>query len=252
MVIAELKGKLTGSLEFKEDILTSNVFSFFNYSSRNIFLGSFLELIGVNDVDKLHLEEAEFIFWPVYSDKTEPDVVILVGDYYLLFETKYTSGFGQATKNNSHQLEREFMQGILVARSMGREFRLFAVTNDVLFTQDKYQDIPVYLRGEVHFLNWQGITRLIERILESSSGLSNGDYLMASDLHELLLKKNLRSYQGAVAFDGIRRIESFNTELFYISSTSRFSDLFLGFDKRLGEQSKVLKPSKIFLENENE
>jgi hypothetical protein len=38
MYIAELKGKLSLTDERKEDILTSNVFSFFKYSTRKVFL----------------------------------------------------------------------------------------------------------------------------------------------------------------------------------------------------------------------
>jgi len=40
MYLAEICGKLSSKVEGIEDILTSNVFSFFKYSKRTIFLKS--------------------------------------------------------------------------------------------------------------------------------------------------------------------------------------------------------------------
>lgn len=72
MYIAEIRGKIPSEFEHKEDVLTSNVFSFFKYASRAIFLGPFLEMLGITATEK-DLEDAEFIFWPTYEDGTEPD-----------------------------------------------------------------------------------------------------------------------------------------------------------------------------------
>jgi len=85
MYLAELRGKLSSRVERMEDVLTSNVFSFFKYSSRTIFLKRYLNDLGfkVSDQDA---EKAEFRFWPVFEDGTEPDLIIIVGDYYLLIE----------------------------------------------------------------------------------------------------------------------------------------------------------------------
>lgn len=41
MYMAELRGKLSEKAEKQEDILTSNVFSFFKYANRQIFLVKF-------------------------------------------------------------------------------------------------------------------------------------------------------------------------------------------------------------------
>ncbi len=46
MYLAELHGKLLSKLEKREDILTSNVFSFFKYSNRNRYLMS-LKITGM-------------------------------------------------------------------------------------------------------------------------------------------------------------------------------------------------------------
>ncbi len=42
MYLAELHGKLSQRIERMENILTSNVFSFFKYSTREIFLKGYL------------------------------------------------------------------------------------------------------------------------------------------------------------------------------------------------------------------
>ena len=47
MYLAELHGKLSSKLEGMEDLLTSNVFSFFKYSTRKIFLKSYLAELGL-------------------------------------------------------------------------------------------------------------------------------------------------------------------------------------------------------------
>jgi hypothetical protein len=97
MYLAELHGKLSNNNENKEDILTSNVFSFFKYTNRDTFLYPLLLDLKL-EISLEDAHEAEFIFWPCFPDSTQPDLVILVGNYYLLFEAKYHSGFGQASE----------------------------------------------------------------------------------------------------------------------------------------------------------
>jgi len=48
--------------------------------------------IVISDTDA---REAEFLFWPSYEDGTEPDLVIICGDYYILFEAKLYSDFSE-------------------------------------------------------------------------------------------------------------------------------------------------------------
>jgi hypothetical protein len=110
MYLAELCGKLSSRVERMEDVLTSNVFSFFKYSSRDIFLKKYLNKLGF-DISVREAEEAEFKFWPVFEDGTEPDLVIMAGNYYLLIEAKYFSEFSEGTKKDEHQLLREIKNG---------------------------------------------------------------------------------------------------------------------------------------------
>ena len=83
MYQAELRGKLSSRIERMEDVLTSNVFSFFKYSTLEIFLKGYLGELGFAASDQ-EASEAEFIFWPHFEENTVPDLVIFVGDYYLL------------------------------------------------------------------------------------------------------------------------------------------------------------------------
>ncbi|MDP2932277.1 MAG: hypothetical protein Q8O05_07280 [Chloroflexota bacterium] len=89
MYIAELSGKLSTKVEGREDILTSNVFSFFKYTERKVFLKSFLNKLLNLQVDDNDVDCAEFSFWPKFDDNTEPDLILVVGKYYLLFEAKF-------------------------------------------------------------------------------------------------------------------------------------------------------------------
>ena len=93
MIHAELRGKLPEhNPDQREDILTSNVFSFFQYADRQVFLYELLKSWHL-DVTAEEAREAEFHYWPQLADGTEPDLVIVVGQYYLLIEAKYRSGF---------------------------------------------------------------------------------------------------------------------------------------------------------------
>ena len=127
MYLAELRGKLSSRVERMEDVLTSNVFSFFKYSSRDIFLKKYLNELGFQVTVK-DAEEAVFRFWPVFEDGTEPDLVIMVGNYYLLIEAKYFSEFSAGTEKDEHQLLRELKNGKLDAKNYDKEFNLIAIT----------------------------------------------------------------------------------------------------------------------------
>ena len=110
MYQAELNGKLPSEICRMEEILTSNVFSFFKYSNRSIFLKKFLEKLGLNITNKVAYS-SEFLFWLILSKNTEPDLVIIVGDWYLLIEAKFNSDFGEETLTRASQLDRELDEG---------------------------------------------------------------------------------------------------------------------------------------------
>ncbi len=106
MYLAESHGKLSSNIERMEDVLTSNVFSFFKYSEREVFLKGYLNELGFS-VSEQEARDAEFLFWHRFEHNTEPDLVIKVGEYYRLFEAKYFSGFDEGTERNEPQLIRK-------------------------------------------------------------------------------------------------------------------------------------------------
>src|ERR1035437_2711851 len=126
MIIAELYGKIPSKLEDKEDILTSNVFSFLKYSNRQL-LKDYLSLLGL-DVTLVEAKNAEFNFWTKYDDKTEPDLVIICGKYYILFEAKLYSDFAPETSKYDAQIIREIKMGKLAAESEDKNFVYIAIT----------------------------------------------------------------------------------------------------------------------------
>ena len=92
MYLAELHGKLSPKLERMEDVLTSNVFSFFKYSAREVFLKGYLEMLGFG-VSEQEAGAAEFLFWHRFEDNTEPDLIIRLGiiTYFLKLSTSQDS-----------------------------------------------------------------------------------------------------------------------------------------------------------------
>ena len=183
MYIAELRGKLSLQIECMEDVLTSNVFSFFKYANKKAFLKTFLSELGF-DITQEDAKKTEFLFWPSYEDGTEPDVVLVVGDYYILFEAKYFSDFGP------DQLKREVRGGKLAAENLGKKFYLIAITADYSEPKEKFHDIRA--RTNFKWINWHFITSFLEKKVHKNIP----DRQLAEDLYSLLIKKNLREFNS--------------------------------------------------------
>lgn len=234
MYIAELKGKIPSNFEKMEDILTSNVFSFFKYSKRTIYLKSLLNKLNIDASDK-GLDEAEFIFWPTYEDGTEPDLVILVGDYYLLFESKYFSDFGKKTLTLEQQLVREAKEGLKAAteglkaaKKIGKHFFIIVITADYYYKPDRFEVIKDFKR-HFRWINWQTITELLLSLIEEKQE-SLPDLLFANDLYQLLDKKKLRAFRSFDVLTGIFTCRTLEN-LFFSPETSKYRGDFVGFLK---------------------
>ncbi len=228
MYLAEIHGKLSRDNENKEDILTSNVFSFFKYTDRRIFLYQFLKFIGL-DITPENAQQATFLFWPTYTDGTQPDLVILVGRYYLLVEAKYHSGFGQETPSRKHQLVREVEGGVLEAKSLGRQFKIIVVTADYYFMQGIFTDFPEDHKKDLVWIDWQEIAFLISNILEHNPDVPEETRLFADDLYRLFLKKNLRRYEGRQALVPAQKIMFHGDLIFFEADTATYRGDFIGF-----------------------
>lgn len=249
MYLAELHGKLPSRIERMEDILTSNVFSFFKYSDREIFLKGYLNKLGF-DISNQEAKNAEFIFWPRFEKNTEPDLIIIVGDYYLLIEAKYFSGFTEETKKTKAQLLREIEGGKLEANNYGKDFRLIAITADHYYKEDKFEIIPSDFLPHFKWSNWQSVSSFLYNILESGINIKKQERYFALDLYNLLDKKNLRDFQGISSLYNIGAFLKSYTSVFFKARTARFRGDFIGFMQSLSFEKKITPLKKtIFLSN---
>ena len=243
MIIAELNGKLPRKLKDKEDILTSNVFSFFKYSNREWFK-DYLSEIGI-EISLKESEKAEFIFWPNYEDKTQPDLVVVCGNYYLLFEAKLYSDFSPKSANSKSQIEREILMGKMSAENLDKEFVYIALTAEYYKNKIKYEK---YENDKLNFIwtNWQTISSYIEEKIENENFKKNKQF--ASDLFSLMLKKKLRSFEGILKLRAKYKIETIDN-IFYKINTSKFKGELTGFILNLNGFEKILKYKRIYLKS---
>ena len=245
MYLAELHGKLSSKTERMEDILTSNVFSFFKYSNREIFLKKYLKSLGFNASTK-DAEEAKFIFWPRYEEHTEPDLVIMVGKYYFLIEAKYFSDFSLGNKEIRSQIEREIECGSRDADNYGLKFHFVAITADYFYKEDKFAVIPKEFVSNFRWTNWQGVTSFLEKTIGINRNLSSWECNFGLDLFNLLDKKNLR------AFHGINKISRENVKLksydsiFMETKTVKFRGDFIGFLESLSVDKRLVPIARVF------
>jgi hypothetical protein len=240
MIIAELKGKIPSKFDDKEDILTSNVFSFFKYSDRQIFK-DYLSLLGI-DITLKDSENAEFIFWPIYDDGTEPDLIVICGKYYLLFEAKLYSDFLPKTAKTDSQIEREIAMGKLSAKNLNKIFVYIALTAEYFKIRNKYEK---YESDDFLFIwtNWQFISYFINKKLESNKLQHDKEF--ANDLFLLFIKKRLRSFEGIINITIQNEIE-FSDNIFYDLNTSKFKGEFSGFIENLKDFKIILSFQKYY------
>jgi len=248
MYLAELHGKLSSRLESKEDILTSNVFSFFKYCNRSIFLKNYLFVLGF-EIDDKQANEAEFIFWQRYEENTEPDLIIRAGNHYILFEAKYFSDFDNGSSKTKAQLIREIEGGFLEARNFNEKFTLIAITADYCYKDCKFSSVPAQYRQFLKWTNWQKIASLLQNALNKQK-LTDLERTFATDLYSLLCKKNLRAYRGTDLLPSVAYHSDVYGKIFFEAKTARFRDDFIGFDEALINVEKLLSSaSTLFLKN---
>jgi hypothetical protein len=246
LYIAELKGKAHPSAVGSEDMLTSNVFSFFKYIRRDIFLRRFLKILNIYATD-LELEKAEFRFWPRYDDNTEPDLVLIVGTHYLLIEAKYRSDFAKETDKIEPQLIRESVAGRKEAEEMGLQFTLLGLTADYYYPANKFKEIPKDHMDHVQWMNWQRICSLIFEIKQDDLPLTNVERLFTEDFYQLLVNKRLRPYKGTSPLEHLETLQKLEGELFFSSKASHYSGIFIGFGNALSSHKGIdMVPSPIF------
>jgi hypothetical protein len=245
MYIAELHGKFHPNEERKEDILTSNVFSFFKYAKREVFLNDLLSLLGIQ-VEKAKLADAVFNFWPSYEDGTEPDLVVIVGNYYLLFEAKFHSGFGTGLELDKYQVLREIKGGELEALNMGKEFKFIAVTAH--YAKHKFIEENPYINTlNYQWINWHQIALLVFNVLSRDETLDAETASFAEDLYALLLRMNLRKFAGIEVLTSLENFHSLPENLFFDPTTSEYRGDFIGFIKTLSLLPKIFPTTESII-----
>jgi hypothetical protein len=238
MIIAELHGKMPSKFEDKEDLLTSNVFSFFKYTDR-IYFKEYLSALGISvSIDESR--NAEFQFWPSYEDNTEPDLVVICGDYYLLFEAKLYSDFSPKTKYTEAQIDREIYMGKMSSKNLNKQFVYIALTAEYFYKKLKYIK---YENQDFRFIwtNWQAIAKFINEKIEHDN-LSND---FALDLFFLLVKKRLRSFNGIKSIH-FNRLSFSNSPIFYNLKTSKFKGEFSGYNEVLSNFPTINQYRQFF------
>lgn len=250
MYQAELRGKLSSRIERMEDILTSNVFSFFKYATREIFLRGYLGVLGFAVSDQ-EASEADFIFWPRFEENTEPDLVIIAGDYYLLIEAKYFSEFGGESEKTEAQLIRELNGGKLDAKNYNKTFKLIAITADHYYKENKFDIIPSEFRAHFKWTNWQSVAAFLNNILQTRADIRPQEHVFALDLFSLLDKKSLRGFQSLdILQDTIPHLKPYDS-LFFEAKSAKFRGAFIGFRETLLFDKKIaLMKGTIFLSGE--
>jgi hypothetical protein len=249
MYQAELNGKLPSSASDREDVLTSNVFSFLKYSHRPTYLRQFLRLAGLN-IKTSELHRVKFEFWPNYDDGTQPDVIIETDTCYLLVEAKYFSGVAEENGNPAGQLIREFEAGTMEARNRAKLFHLLLLTDDATRPSRLLAQMPERFHGKVSWTNWQAIAQMISVVIESS-GAAAPDYGFASDLYELLDYKHLRGFKTFAQAKGIESHPE-NLQIFFAAETASFRGAFIGFAPTLSILAAVPEPTpEIFYSTGN-
>ncbi len=232
MYLAEIHGKVSSKIERMEDILTSNVFSFFKYSNRRIFLRQFLKEIEIF-VSETDADKAEFIFWPELAEKTEPDLVIKVGDFYILFEAKYFSGFRGETEKTEAQILREIEGGRIEAKNNDEIFYLVTITADPYYKKEKFSINPSEFNSNFRWTNWQRVCSFLEKVLKYSTSVTPRERDFAFDLYRLLDKKNLRAFKGISCINNFDIPTRQYENLFFEAGTAMFRGSFIGFENSL-------------------
>jgi hypothetical protein len=221
---AELHGKLSSTLEESEDVLTSNVFSFFAYADRS-FLARYLSQLLGQPVSIDDAQSAKVIFWPKFSDGTEADVVVEIGDFFILVEAKLGSEFGRdAADSERRQLARELAMGRNAAKGKGLQFRLWTITAESFPRASDYVFLRERAAGEWIWSNWQSIAAFLD-----VPDLARQP-LIANDLLLLLNKKGLRRFRGFSHFALSGHVSVAGRSLFFDEATSTVRGIFVGFE----------------------
>jgi hypothetical protein len=223
---AELKGKLEGyktgaGVRYvdAEDPLTASIFESIEVMDRDLVLGEVLRQATGDEFTPQELANAKFFYWmrdvEAFGDRTEPDVVIRVGDTLYLLEAKYLSGLGEGTDKG--QLQREWDGGMGLKDKWGlSRFRLLCVVGDVS-TLDDIHHFEEGTGHDVYRLQWQDIHRIMASIVESPD-IDAGDRILATRCKALLERRKMASFRGFRHLEDYKRAGELHEEVFVFAN----------------------------------
>jgi len=231
MTVAELHGKIP-TLEGREDLLTSDVFSAFRYLPVNLAPIPFLrKAIHAQTAKPIHnlFEDClavDYIFWPKTTYyKREPDLILLITcktkpPIAIIIEAKYYSGRHDVNREQAEK-ELQALQGDQLAeqyvdlmkneidlnkqqkqmlQEADHRFLLFVTAHDVLprkITDDSINKLTKqnYKGDHLYWINWQAAFDVANEALATQI-LPDEQRFILEDLRDLLLRKGLTSFQG--------------------------------------------------------
>ena len=124
-------------------------------------------------------------------------MIIIVGKFFILFEAKFSSGFGKESEKVEGQIIRELKLGSFEATNRTKEFIYVPITAHYMYKKNLFNEIPPEYQGKYRWINWQAVALLLMNILEDETIiLKPGDKAFAEDLYLLLIKKKLRVFAG--------------------------------------------------------
>jgi len=211
-----------------EDVLTSSILGLFKYLPDRVACALLADFAKISSLEgSLRLE-----LWPRYSTPpgflspadpaerdddlatrgdTEPDAIIMAGDWLVLMEAKYRSPLDKTYD----QLGREFAVGYWLAQEKGLRFRLLVVTAHTLQPAPGDLDLATGVQNaltaasaglgdaaagmiaavpdSLYWTNWQQLYSIFLHV-SSDEGISEGIHRLLKDACQLLELRGLKPY----------------------------------------------------------
>lgn len=201
-----------------EDTLTDAVFSTLTYLPAEVFAAVLAPLLPAS-AHPLDLAEPLVQFWPSLPTGTEPDVVVTVDGWMVVFEAKYQSPFSTGSDPSDHQLVREWADARPVAHAQQLHGPVvvavtadpaqppdIAQAKDCIAASADFAGVDLDPGEAVRWMSWQHIATVIE---SHHPGLAPHEQTLVEDLFDLMERRGVR-----------RMFEPFNPEDYWLINSA--------------------------------
>jgi hypothetical protein len=148
---------------------------------------------------------------------------------------------------------REVKGGRLEAKNLEKSFRLVVVSSHYYLSPELTGELPDDIGDDFIWINWQRIASIIYRILENSPTITPETQLFANDFYNLLVRKNLRQFEGINVLRGYHDLTHWSSSLFFDKTLSLFRGHFIGFQNALTLGSAIdPNPKQVFFSSEKD